>query len=83
MNVIKYFLIDTDEEQLVPAALKVFEAKTLAQILYGAQTAIHVMNELQETMQTKFLKSILAVPDRTPNIQLRLETEMLLIQVRA
>lgn len=81
-NAIKHFFY-TGGGQLVPAALKLFEAKTLAQILYGAQAGILVKKNSLESIQTKFLRAILAAPKGTSNAQLRIETGMPQIQIRA
>lgn len=44
-----------------PVALK------LAQILYGAQVGIYVKKDALGTVQTKFLRSIVATPNGTEN----------------
>lgn len=57
----------------IPAALEVFQAKPLAQLLYGAQiwTGNHCSS--LETVQSKFLRQIFGVPSCVPNAALRLE----------
>lgn len=52
--VIKHFFY-TNGGQLVPVALKLFEAKSLTQIFYGAQAGIYLKKQPQEIVQTKFL----------------------------
>lgn len=54
MNVFKYFFY-TSGGQLVPVALKLFEAKSLIQIFYGVQAGIYLKKQPWQIVQTKFL----------------------------
>lgn len=51
--------------------------------IYDKKKNLTIKTLNKETVQTIFLRSILAAPNGIPNAQLRLETGMLLIQVRA
>uniref|UniRef100_A0A670HL80 ribonuclease H n=1 Tax=Podarcis muralis TaxID=64176 RepID=A0A670HL80_PODMU len=66
----------------IPAALEVFQAKPLAQLLYGAQIWTGNNCRTLETVQSKFLRQILAVPPCAPNAALRLETGLLSVETR-
>lgn len=48
-------------------ALKLFEIKSLAQMLNGTQVEIYVKKDALGTVQITFLRSILAAPNGTTN----------------
>nr|XP_016853653.1 PREDICTED: uncharacterized protein LOC107983669 [Anolis carolinensis] len=68
--------------QFIPAALKLFEAKSMAQLLYGAQIGPFSDFAPLETVQSKFLRSALQVPKCVCNAILRLETGFLRVEAR-
>ncbi|XP_077774296.1 vomeronasal type-2 receptor 26-like [Podarcis muralis] len=57
----------------IPAALKFIEAKTIAQLVYGAQLGPFSIFSSLEFVQSKFLRSALQVPQCVSNPTLRLE----------
>ena len=57
----------------IPAALKLFTAKPLAQLLYGAPFSINSKLDAYEKVQSGFLRSITLTPKCIPNAALRLE----------
>ena len=66
----------------IPAALKLFEAKSIAQLLYGAQLGPFTNYAPLEVVQSKFLRSALQVPRYVSNATIRLETGVLRIEAR-
>lgn len=68
--------------QYVPAALQVFVIKILAQLLYGSEICTFNSFTTFEAVQTKFLRTILGVPNCVSNPILRLETGMLSVEAR-
>nr|XP_034966343.1 uncharacterized protein LOC118082652 [Zootoca vivipara] len=73
----------TKGRKYIPAALKVFQAKPLAQILYGAQIWTGNHCRILETVQSKFLRQIFAVPPCVPNAALRLEASLPSVETRS
>ncbi|XP_061446802.1 uncharacterized protein LOC133367087 [Rhineura floridana] len=60
----------------VPSAIRVFTAKVISKLLYGAQVSNYNSHLPFEIIQTKFLRSILAVPPCISNAKLRYITGM-------
>ena len=60
----------------VPAALKLFKAKALAQLLYGTFLGPSSSFSPLERVQSKFLRALLHVPKCVSNAWIRLETGM-------
>lgn len=69
--------------RFVPPALKVFNAKIRAQILYGIPLWISSFNYSVEQLQATFLRKILGVPNCVPYSALCLETGQSLISTQA
>ncbi|KAJ7326811.1 hypothetical protein JRQ81_016570, partial [Phrynocephalus forsythii] len=69
--------------QNIPGALKLFQAKPLSQLLYGAQLGPYPSFTSLEVVQSKFLRAILQVPRWVPNAALRLEVGFMKVAVRA
>lgn len=57
-----------------PAALKLFHAKVLAQLMYGSQLCPFPNMKMLEGVQSKFLRAILGAPRDVSNAKIRLET---------
>lgn len=72
----------TRDGQFIPAAMKLFNAKALAQLLYGAQLGQFPNIVRLETVQSKFLRALLGVPKCVSNAFLRLETGQIRIEAR-
>ena len=73
----------TKGNQFVPAALKVFNAKTCSQLLYGIPIWISAFNRVAESIQSVFLRRILGIPNCVPYAALCLETNQRLLETRA
>ncbi|XP_053139871.1 39S ribosomal protein L19, mitochondrial isoform X1 [Hemicordylus capensis] len=71
-----------DGAQFVPAALKLFTAKTCSKLLYGSQLGPYTNCTPLEIVQTKFLRSFLQIPRCVPNVILRMETGMPKMEAR-
>ena len=69
--------------QFIPAAIKVFNAKVQAQILYGCPIWISSFDHSIECIQSKFLRKILGLPNCVPYAALCLETGQTSIESRA
>uniref|UniRef100_A0A803T0U9 ribonuclease H n=1 Tax=Anolis carolinensis TaxID=28377 RepID=A0A803T0U9_ANOCA len=67
----------------IPAALKLFEAKPIAQMMYGAQLGPYPNFAPLEQVQSKFLRSMMQVPRCVSNAILRLETGLVRVEARA
>lgn len=67
----------------VPAALKVFNAKTISQILYGIPLWIKSFNYSLEQIQAAFLRKMLGLPNCVPYSALCLEMGQSLIKTQA
>lgn len=72
----------TRDGQFIPAAMKLFNAKALAQLLYGAQLGQFPNIVRLETVQSKFLRALLGVAKCVSNAFLRLETGQIRIEAR-
>ena len=69
--------------QYVPAALRLFKAKPLAQLVYGSFLGLPSSSFSQlERVHSKFLSALLQVPKCMPNSWVRLETGMLRVEAR-
>lgn len=66
----------------LPAALRLFQAKTLAQLLYGSQLGPPPNIMILERIQSKFLRAILEVPRDISNVKLRLESGQTKIEAK-
>ncbi|XP_053119402.1 uncharacterized protein LOC128330468 [Hemicordylus capensis] len=64
----------------IPAAVKLFVSKVHSQVLYGAQIGPVSNFMALETLQSKFLRSILLVPRCVPNAALRREVGMIRLE---
>lgn len=67
----------------IPAALKLFKAKALPQILYGCPVWMEAIKSLIEQPQALFLRKILGLPNCVPYAVLCLETGLLKIETQA
>ncbi|CAI5784091.1 Hypothetical predicted protein [Podarcis lilfordi] len=66
----------------LPMALTVFQAKSLAQLLYGSQISPSANLKTLETVQSKFLRSLFATPKCTPNAVLRQEAGLPRVELK-
>ena len=69
--------------QYIPAPLRLFQAKSLSQLLYGAQLGPYSSFIQLEVVQSKFVRAILHVPRGVSNAALRLEVGYLKVEARA
>lgn len=74
--------IKTKGGNSIPAALKLFHAKVLAQLLYGSQLGPFTNINVLERVQSKFLRAILGVPRDVSNAKIRLETGQIKVEAR-
>ena len=72
----------TKGRHFIPAALKLFETKVIAQLLYGAQLGLPANITTMERVQSKFLRSALQQSKFVSNAVIRLETGFVRIQAR-
>ena len=79
--VIRFFY--TKGDQYVPAALRVFNAKSCSQLLYGIPIWINALNQDLEDMQSNFLRKILGVPNCVPYAALCLELNQMRLATKA
>ena len=63
--------------RLIPAALKIFNSKSISQALYGIPIWINAYHKSLESFQSAFLRRILAMPNCVPYEALCLETGQL------
>lgn len=72
LNILKFH--HSNGAYFIPAALKLFQAKTIAQMLYGTflGSPTSCFAPL-ERVQSKFLRALLQVPNCVPNSWIRLE----------
>uniref|UniRef100_A0A803TV69 ribonuclease H n=1 Tax=Anolis carolinensis TaxID=28377 RepID=A0A803TV69_ANOCA len=70
--IIRFFY--TKGGQYIPAAIKVFQAKVTAQLLYAIPVWITGFSSKAEQVQSGFLRKLFAVPNCVPSAVLRLES---------
>ena len=74
-NIVKFY--HTKGKHFVPAALELYRAKTLSQLLYGSFSGASTSSiMLLERVQSKFLRKIIQIPNCVSNARVRLETGM-------
>ena len=83
LTVLKFFY--SKGGQYIPAALRLFQAKSLSQLLYGAQLGPYSSSSFiqLEVVQSKFVRAILQVPRGVSNAALRFEVGYLKVEARA
>ena len=78
-NILKFYR--TKGRFFIPAALKLYSAKSLAQLTYGAFLGAPLSDIIKlERVQSKFLRALLQLPCCVTNSMVRLETGMLMVQ---
>nr|XP_060641653.1 uncharacterized protein LOC132781415 [Anolis sagrei ordinatus] len=74
--------LKTGAGHFIPAALKLFEAKSIAQMMYGAQLGPFSNYAPMEQVQSKFPRSSMQVPRCVSNATLRLQTGLVRVEAR-
>ena len=81
LAILRFF--QTKGGRFIPAALKLFSAKALPQMLFGAQLGPYRSYVLLERVQSKFLRDLYKTPNCTQNAILRQESGLLKVETRA
>lgn len=76
--------IRTKGSHYIPVVLQLFQAKVLAQFLYGSQLGpFPNIITLEERVQSKFLRAALGIPRDVSSVKLKLESGQIKIEARA
>ncbi|XP_053100482.1 uncharacterized protein LOC128322711 [Hemicordylus capensis] len=67
----------------IPAALKLYSAKVIPQLLYGIQLGPYANFDMLERIQSGFLRAIFGTTRCTSNVTLRMEAGLIKIESRA